>query len=266
MHLQLAFTLLTRSLRDTAEVHIKHLSDASTSWSTKPRALGNLIDLLLATYHQGAGRLDAALSCYERLLLTNLEQGSYSHQVATDAAVVATLNYLLMIRNPKHPNHHRIEILSQRLIQHCPHHSNRQIQSAFNLVNATLPKTTTILGTKQSLHLALEAAKATQNNQLMCMVLNIMSWKFFRGVVGEQAENSARASQAMAKRVGDRLWVCLSAGVIWEHLEAAGKNKEAEACWQEGCQAALSLPLDVRKVLELEENENTEDVRMQEAC
>ena len=252
MHLQLAFSLLTRSSRDSAEVHIKHLNDVSTSWSSRPRALGNLIDLLLATYHQGAGCLDIALTYYEPMLLTNLDHKSCPHQVATDVALVATLNYLLIIRNPNHGNHCQIDTLSRQLSQHCAHHSNRQIQSAYNLVNATLPNTTTIIGTKQSLHLALEAAKATHNNQLVCMILNIMSWKFFRGVVGEQAEKSARASQAMAKRVGDKLWVCLSAGVVWEHLEAAGRTEEAEACWQEGCQMALSLPPNVRKVLELE--------------
>lgn len=99
----------------------------------------------------------------------------------------------------------------------------------------------------------------------MCMVLNIMAWKFFRGVVGEQAEKSARASQNMAKRINDKLWMCVSAGIVWEHLEAAGRIEEAEACWKEGCQIARSLPYGVRKTIGIEEEQPMTDVEMQDA-
>ena len=265
MHLHLAFLLYTRSARDTAGRHLDHLYDVLGSWSTKPPALGQLSELLLATYHQSEGHLDTALACLARLSTSSLISGSSSNQIITDIALIAALNSLLIIRHPNYEDRHKIEILSAQLSQHCPHHPNRQIQSAYNLVNATLPLTTTIIGTKQSLHLALEAARATQNIQLTCMILNIMSWKFFQGVVGEQAEKSARASQNTAKKVGDKLWMCLSAGVVWEHLEAAGRTEEAELCWEEGCQVALSLPLDVRKATGLGDKEAMNEVEMQEA-
>lgn len=59
------------------------------------------------------------------------------------------------------------------------------------------------------------------------MVLNFMSWKFFRGNVGEQAEKSARASQALAQKCMDALWMSVAAGTLGDTLEAAGRIEEA---------------------------------------
>ena len=265
MHLHLAFLLHTRSSRDRAESHVNYLHDVLGSWSMKPRVLGQLSELLLGTSYQSAGHLDTALAYYERLPISKLVSGVPSNQITMEIALVAALNSLLIIRDPTHKQHYRIENLSAQLSQHCPHHPNRQIQSAYNLVNATLPETTTIIGTKQSLHLSLEAAKSMQNNQLMCMILNIMSWKFFLGVVRDQAEKSARASQITAKKAGDKLWMCVSAGFLWEHLEAAGKTEEAELIWEESYRMALSLPLDVRKAMNLEDKKIVNDAEIQEA-
>ena len=107
----------------------------------------------------------------------------------------------------------------------------------------------TIITTKQSLQSALQTAKATSNNQLMCIVLNIMSWKFFSGVIGEQADKSARASQTLAKKGGDVLWSCVAAGVLAETLEAAGKIEEAEQARAEGEKYAKELPEKVQEAM-----------------
>ena len=260
MHLQLAFLLCSRSSSDLAISYLQYLKEIPESWSATPSTLANMIKYLMATYYQSKGHLETALFLYEELSVLKIEHG----RILFDIALLATLNSLSIIRHPKHKDHHRIEDVYNHLSKHCARHPNRQIQSAYHLLTATLPLTTTILGTKHSLHSALASAKSTSNNQLMCMVLNIMSWKFFRGVVGAQAEKSARASQNMAKRINDKLWMCVSAGIVWEHLEAAGRMEEAEACWEEGCEMARSLPLEVRKSIKVDEQPSA-DVEMQDA-
>ena len=69
-----------------------------------------------------------------------------------------------------------------------------------------------------------------------------MWWKFFRGVVGDQAEKSARASQNLARKGMDRLWISVAAGVLSETLDVMGRVAEAEAVRVEGMEIAKSLP------------------------
>ena len=83
----------------------------------------------------------------------------------------------------------------------------------------------------------------------MCVVLNIMSWKFFSGVVGEQAEKSARAGQALAKKSADTLWTCVAAGILAETLEAAGRIEEAAQARSEGELYAEELPEMILEVM-----------------
>lgn len=84
------------------------------------------------------------------------------------------------------------------------------------------------------------------------MVLNFMSWKFFRGVVGDQAEKSARASQTLAQKCMDGLWTSVSAGVLGDTLEAAGRIEEAKKARQSGEMTALSLPEKLQEVMKKE--------------
>lgn len=69
-----------------------------------------------------------------------------------------------------------------------------------------------------------------------------MSWKFFRGVVGDQAEKSARASQVLARKGMDRLWCSVAAGVLSDTLEVMGRSAEAEQVRKEGRELAKGLP------------------------
>lgn len=84
------------------------------------------------------------------------------------------------------------------------------------------------------------------------MVLNIMSWKFFSGVIGEQADKSARASLTLAKKGGDSLWTCVAAGVLADTLEAAGRINEAEQARLEGQKYARELPDRIREAILLQ--------------
>lgn len=84
------------------------------------------------------------------------------------------------------------------------------------------------------------------------MVLNFMSWKFFRGVVGHQAERSARASQNLAHQCMNGLWISVSAGLLADTLEVAGRNDEAERARQNGMKTSAVLPQALQEVMDAE--------------
>ena len=77
-----------------------------------------------------------------------------------------------------------------------------------------------------------------------------MSAKFFKGVVGEQAEKSARASLSLARKGGDRLWWSVADGVLGDTLEVQGKGAEAEAVRREGREIAAGLEGGLCRVVE----------------
>lgn len=81
------------------------------------------------------------------------------------------------------------------------------------------------------------------------MTLTFMSWKYFRGVVGEQAEKSARAGRAMAKKANDRLWVSVTDEMLAETLERQGKSEEAMAVRDEGQRVVMGLPGSLKKAV-----------------
>lgn len=74
------------------------------------------------------------------------------------------------------------------------------------------------------------------------MTLTFMSWKYFRGVVGEQAEKSARAGNAMATKAKDRLWFSVTGEMMAETLERQGKGEEANGVREEGQRVTMGLP------------------------
>ena len=79
------------------------------------------------------------------------------------------------------------------------------------------------------------------------MTLTFMSWKYFRGVVGEQAEKSARAGRAMAGKASDRLWVSVTDDMLAETLERQGKGEEAKSVREEGYRVMTNLPPALRR-------------------
>lgn len=79
------------------------------------------------------------------------------------------------------------------------------------------------------------------------MTLTFMSWKYFRGVVGEQAEKSARAGRAMATKANDRLWVSVSDEMLAETLDRQGKEEEARGVRDEGYRVMMGLPPALRR-------------------
>jgi hypothetical protein len=97
------------------------------------------------------------------------------------------------------------------------------------------------------------------------MTLNFMSWKFFKGVVGEQAEKSARASQTLAAKGRDVLWGSVAAGVLGDTLEVGGRREEAEKVRGEGLRIASGLPEEILKAMEVGNGEGETEYTGEEA-
>lgn len=250
MRLYLAFTLCARTSWSAAMEQQAKIEASVRSMVSTPDPLLLLTVYLEAVIYQGTGNLRKALSLYQSSTLSlpaPPEQRSRS-QISLDISILSTLNTILIIRSPYHPQNHLAPSLVSNLKVLCLQNQNHQISSAYHLVAATT-SSETILLTKQYLQSALQASKQTDNKHLMCMVLNFMSWKFFRGAVGEQAERSARASQNLAQQCMNGLWMSVSAGLLGDTLEVAGRNEEAERARLSGMKTSGSLPRALQEAM-----------------
>ena len=91
--------------------------------------------------------------------------------------------------------------------------------------SSSSPSTTThqpssaLLTTKKHLSIALQLSKTINNIQITAITLSVMCAKFFAGVLGVQAEKSARAGVNMSHKSGMKLWMAVSQGMLADTLE-----------------------------------------------
>ena len=299
-HLQMGpFTLLEprylwqRTLLCQVQIHLIFALCARTSWQTAKEELSLLrcsaadlpepqlgpvsvfIHYLDALLQQATGDLASALTIFQSSIFSLPTSQPNAHaspplQPQHDLSLLAALNTLLIIRSPTHPKHSLFPTLLSQLEPLALANPSKNIHAAFYLLRATSPTSTTsdpapgIVKTKQYLQSALQAAKHTANNQLMCITLNFMSWKFFKGVVGEQAEKSARASLQLAKKGRDSLWIGVANGKLAETLEKQGKGEEADAVRREGLDVAGRLPVVMQREVDgaTEQDEEVDTIRV----
>ena len=258
MHLHLAFTLCARTSWSAAKEQQtlvqNYIRSSAASSCSVPESLCRLSTYLTAVIYQGTGNLEQALSLYESSLCSlQVYRKTYRPtRLHRDVALLSALNTLLITSNPNHPKHDQFSSLLSAIDHLCVRNPNRQIQSANHLITAIASFSSTILSSKQALQCALQTAKPCDNNQLLCMTLNLMCSRFFRGVVGDQAEKSAQASQAQAQKSMDSLWISVSAGVLGNTLEAAGKVEEAKKMREHGERTAAKLPEELQVVMRTE--------------
>lgn len=202
-----------------------------------------LMEYAAGTIAQATGDLKAALDAFQSPLLSLSPSTSKTarNDPRRDIALLAALNTVLILRDPTHALHFQLPNILATVESFCKGSPNKYIQAAYYLVCATVQTESTIQ-TKQFLQQALQSATAISNSQITCMTLTFMSWKYFRGVVGEQAEKSARAGRAMAKKANDRLWVSVTDEMLAETLERQGKNDEAKGVREEGHRVMMGLP------------------------
>ncbi|OQE92976.1 hypothetical protein PENNAL_c0006G10170 [Penicillium nalgiovense] len=216
--------------------------------SNLPDTIGCLMEYAGGTIAQATGDLDAALNIFQSPILSLDPATSKTgrNNPCRDTRILAGLNTVLILRDPSHPSHSLLTAVLATLEPFCQSSPNKYIQAAYFLVCATVHSESTIQ-TKQYLQQALQSATAISNSQITCMTLTFMSWKYFRGVVGEQAEKSARAGRAMAKRANDRMWASVTDDMLAETLERQGKGEEAQGVREEGQRLVSGLPPRLRR-------------------
>lgn len=199
--------------------------------------LGYLCTYLLGVYHQGIGDLDTALEIFQNKMFelpspTQPALASRSvQQVERDISLLAALNALWILQDHARKDLDRNVALITMLQPFCESHLNQDIQTAFNLIVATVETNPAapLYEIKSHLKKALSGAQKTANTQFLCITLNVMCSKFFSNVVGDQAEKSALAASVQAKRNGNPLWKSVADGMLAQCYEVNGKKLEAQA-------------------------------------
>ncbi len=213
------------------------------------RLLANLHTYLRGICFQGTGDLHNALRMFKDSALRLPENSgsatSPEDQVQLEISILAALSSLWIQQADPNNNAAQNTAVITRLAPLCINHPNKDLETAFNVVRATVPTDPPTPGVKSKGYLgsALDAAKSTSNKQFLCIILGVMCSSFYVGVVGAQAEKAGRAAVAQAKRARSHLWVSVTTGMLAENLELQGKHEEAQATREEARRfAAVAFP------------------------
>jgi hypothetical protein len=197
---------------------------------------------------QGTGDLKRALAIYQQPIFAfdRSTNKTARNNPRRDISILAGLNRVLILRDPLQPSQSAaLEALAD-LEEFCKGSPSKYVQAAYSLISAT--QTTSTIQTKKDLQIALQTAMAISNLQVTCIALTFMSWKYFRGVVGEQSEKSARAAKAMARKSGDKLWISVTEELLAETLDRQGKTGESRASRAEADRILPALPPALKKM------------------
>ncbi|KAE8446148.1 hypothetical protein EG329_012521 [Mollisiaceae sp. DMI_Dod_QoI] len=204
---------------------------------------------LTGVYHQGVGNFDAALDIFrnDRFNLPSSKSTitSCAEQVERDIALLAALNTLWILQDKPRLDPSYNVVLMDRLGQLCENHPNKDIETAFHLIAATVNTNppTELFRIKGYLRAALNGAQTTGNTQFLCITLNVMCSRFFSGVVGDQAEKSAKAASVQAQKSGNVLWMSVADGMLAQCYEVQGKKAEAQVALEQArISAEKALP------------------------
>ena len=211
-----------------------------------------LILYLEGSIYQGTGDIVTALSTFSNpLLALKAPNDAAQTAIQRDLSILAGLNSVLIIHQPSHPNHSQLPALLTSLEALALSHQSRNVRAAYHLVRGisfdTQSEQTSIIKTKDNLQTVLQDAKRTANIQLMCIILNFMAERFFRGVVGEQPQKSARSGVSLARRGHNDLWTSVADGLLAEVLNTQGMGVEAQQARKEAEDIAGRLPIAMQR-------------------
>lgn len=213
-----------------------------------------LLLYLEAMCKHGMGNLQAALDLYSSASLT-FDPATKTHNVNRDLQVLATLNRILIIRSNEIDNN-KATPASQLLASIEPYslsHPNKAFTASIHVLRATSTSPQPIIKTKQYLQSAITASKSAANNLLLALTMNAMTTTFFTGIVGDQAEKSAKAGRSLAKMARSKLWMAVGDALAADVLQRCGKGEEAEKFRREGELLSEELPGSLKRMLEVAE-------------
>lgn len=158
-------------------------------------------------------------------------------------SLLAVMNTILIVRSPSHPQHHLLQPLLASIEPLIGSTSNKAIHASYSLVLSTVDDSSAIiLKTKEHLGKALSVARLNGNAQVTALALILMSDKFFKGVIGDQAMKCAKAGSHQARRSGDPLWLSVAQGMEAECLEIMGKTEDATKIRNAAKKTTAELP------------------------
>ncbi|KAI9793368.1 MAG: hypothetical protein M1816_000260 [Peltula sp. TS41687] len=229
-----------RAQWDVAGKYLDELqSEGNFFAAAEMEPLPSLIQYLAGVIHQGSGRLNAAVSVFRGASFDLSAESctaprNSAQRTQRDIAILGTLNTILIVRGD---DHHRSEYndldvgqLTSSVESLCTSSSNKAIRLAMNFIRASSKDGgQAVLKPKEHIKHALQGAQSLENTQLICMTLALVNGKFFRGVIGDQAEKGAKAALNQAKLSQNKLWISVTKGMYADTLEVQGKMNEARA-------------------------------------
>lgn len=245
VQVNLIFALCGRSCWGEARRELLTLKELSNGTDNMPPSpIPEFIVYLEGLIAQGTGDTTTALSKYGSPVLSlDSAKNPGKPAISRELSLLATLNTILIIHSPYHPQHDRLSELLSTLNGIDRTTESRNLKGAYYLVCAIASNThSELLKTKEHLSKVLTEAKSTANNQLQCIALNFMTEKFFRGLVGDQAMKSARTAVNMARKGRSELWTSVAEGLLTEALEVQGMSGEAEQHRIEAKRIASGFP------------------------
>nr|POF11448.1 hypothetical protein CFP56_44286 [Quercus suber] len=256
-YLLLMFAQCDRSDWELALRNLRELKDdmAETfAGVTFDRGSLLLLKYLEAVIHHGLGELNTASDLYGASEL-HFDPTQKQISIFRDCQALASLSHIQILRSRFTPQQ---ESSTQQMLDalepYCRSHPNKSMQAAYHILRSTsspLNQNTSILKRKQFLESAVRTAQSMKNNQILCMVLNLMREAFFNNIVGNQAEQNGRAARTLAKRTNSPLWLATAAGMYSQTLELCASHDQAAEVRAEGEAKAAALPANVKKLLNL---------------
>ncbi|KAF2006100.1 hypothetical protein P154DRAFT_603374 [Amniculicola lignicola CBS 123094] len=187
-----------------------------------------LLSYLAGTYYQSGGAFDSALAAYTSPTLALPETAGSANDFDTDIAILATMNRMMILQNPAHPQHYLAEILFVQLEPFCISHTNRQIDGAFRIFRGLHASSELSLNRQKTFfHNAMNAAQSVKNSQFLSICLTGITDRFYKDSIDAQAVKSARAARQVTKLGRINLWRAVAAGLCVHIFQRNGLESEA---------------------------------------
>lgn len=260
----LGFIQCTKGLWQAARGTLTTIRSISEDLGEKfPLNLRYALFYLEGVILQGTGDLTAALALWQSPAFnlgtkhlpsngtTAYHQISASYNADSDVTrnfcILADMNSALILHNPQHPQHHKINSLINSLTTLSESSGNKYIKAHYSLLVSVLSYTT--LTTKHFLKTAMEDGNAIGNVQTSSLAFVYMYEKLFKGTVDSQASKCAKAASRQIRRWGDPLWVHMAALLEAEAFEVCGMMEEASKRKDDAAATWEKVPEAVKKLV-----------------
>ncbi|KAF2016752.1 hypothetical protein BU24DRAFT_423111 [Aaosphaeria arxii CBS 175.79] len=223
----------TEDMRHTNEAVISLRNRLGQSPFNNGEPYTIMLQYLSGLQDQLRGSFDSALAAWGSPVFALPTAGAHA-DFKTDLAILATMNRILIVMNPLHPEHYLSDILFAQLEPLCTNHPHLYISTAFKLIRAFTSATKTSINRQKTLvsNAIVSSQKLQQfrNFQFVTMCLNYMAVLFFADGMDTQAVKSVRAARQMANHNRNALWRAVALGLCIPTFQRHGFMQDATAC------------------------------------